>query len=155
MTDSSTLSVLKFSLPPELEASEPPEARGLRRDQVRLMVSNYFTDQVRHSRFHDLSKFLNRGDLIIVNTSRTRNSALRATRADGALLELHLSTHLANNLWTVEVRSINDLGKSKHLDDALAGETLSLPDAASGSSRPCTCAGGDVASMAVRGSRIL
>lgn len=131
MPASSPLSALKFSLPPELEASEPPEARGLRRDQVRLMVSNYSTDQIRHSHFHDLPNFLNRGDLIVINTSRTRNSALMATRTDGALLELHLSTHLDDNLWTVEVRSINDSGKSKHLEDALVGEILSLPDAAS------------------------
>ncbi len=30
---------LDFDLPPELEAAEPPEARGLARDEVRLMVS--------------------------------------------------------------------------------------------------------------------
>lgn len=131
MTDSSALSALKFSLPPELEASEPPEARGLRRDQVRLMVSNYSTDQIKHARFHELPDFLNRGDLIVINTSRTRNSALMATREDGTLLELHLSTHVADDLWTVEVRSLNETGKSKHLDDARAGETLSLPEAAS------------------------
>ena len=128
---SETLSALEFSLPPELEASEPPEARGLRRDQVRLMVSNYSTDQIKHTSFYDLPKFLNRGDVLVINTSRTRNSALMATRADGALLELHLSTHLEENLWTVEVRSLDEIGKSKHLEDARAGETLSLPEDAS------------------------
>ncbi len=132
MTDpSAILSTLKLSLPHELEASEPPEARGLRRDQVRLMVSNYSTDRIKHASFYDLPKFLNRGDLIVINTSRTRNSALTATRADGSLLELHLSTHLADDLWTVEVRSLNETGKSKHLDDAQVGEMLSLPDGAS------------------------
>jgi S-adenosylmethionine:tRNA ribosyltransferase-isomerase len=95
------------------------------------MVSNYSTDRIKHASFYDLPKFLNRGDLIVINTSRTRNSALVATRSDGALLELHLSTHLEDDLWTVEVRSINDSGKTKHLDDACAGETLSLPDTAS------------------------
>jgi hypothetical protein len=30
---------LDFDLPAELEAGEPPEARGLARDEVRLMVS--------------------------------------------------------------------------------------------------------------------
>ena len=74
-----TLSTLKFSLPPELEASAPPEARGLRRDQVRLMVSNYSTDKIKHASFYDLPKFLDRGDLIVINTSRTRNSAVMAT----------------------------------------------------------------------------
>ena len=131
MSGPSTLSTLKFSLPPELKASEPPEARGLRRDQVRLMVSNYSTDRIKHTSFYDLPKFLNRGDVLVINTSRTRNSALMATRADGTLLELHLSTHLAEDLWTVEVRSLDEAGKSKHLEEVLIGETLSLPDAAS------------------------
>ena len=80
---SSPLSTIEFSLPPELEASAPPEARGLRRDQVRLMVSNYSTDQVRHDRFHHLDEYLSEGDVLVINTSRTRNSALAASRASG------------------------------------------------------------------------
>ncbi|MEP7357360.1 MAG: S-adenosylmethionine:tRNA ribosyltransferase-isomerase, partial [Anaerolineales bacterium] len=35
---------LDFDLPAELEAAQPPEARGLARDQVRLMVSHYAND---------------------------------------------------------------------------------------------------------------
>ena len=129
--ETTPLSAIEFSLPPELEASAPPEARGLRRDEVRLMVSNYSTDQVRHTRFYHLDKYLDEGDVIVINTSRTRNSALLATRADGSVLELHLSIHIDDNLWTVELRSINETGKTKHLDDARAGETLNLPGAVS------------------------
>jgi len=128
--NSTPLSTIEFSLPPELEASAPPEARGLRRDQVRLMVSSYTTDQVTHTRFYNLDKFLNEGDVLVINTSRTRNSALLATRADGTLLELHLSTHFDNNLWTVEVRSMDEAGKTKHFEDVYQGEILSLPGAA-------------------------
>ena len=124
------LSKIEFSLPPELEASAPPEARGLRRDQVRLMVSNYSTDQVQHTRFYNLHKYLNEGDVLVINTSRTRNSALMASRSDGAALQLHLSTHLDEDLWTVEVRSIDEAGKTKHLEDAREGEVLILPDMA-------------------------
>ena len=51
-------SPLQFELPPELEAGEPPEARGLRRDEVRLMVSYLDDDSVIHSRFGDLPEFL-------------------------------------------------------------------------------------------------
>lgn len=125
--DTVPLSAIEFSLPPELEASAPPEARGLRRDEVRLMISNYSTDQVRHTRFYHLDKYLSEGDVIVINTSRTRNSALLATRTDGSVLELHLSIHLDDDLWTVELRSINEMGKTRHLDDARAGETLNLP----------------------------
>jgi len=127
--DTTPLSVIEFSLPPELEASAPPEARGLRRDQVRLMVSNYATDQVRHNRFYNLDKYLDEGDVLVINTSRTRNSALMASRADGTAVELHLSTHFDDDLWTVELRAIDELGKTKHLEDAREGETLSLPGA--------------------------
>jgi S-adenosylmethionine:tRNA ribosyltransferase-isomerase len=129
--ETTPLSAIEFSLPPELEASAPPEARGLRRDEVRLMISNYSTDQVKHTRFHHLDKYLNEGDVIVINTSRTRNSALLATRADGSVLELHLSIHFDDDLWTVELRSINEIGKTKHLEDARESEILSLAGAVS------------------------
>ena len=41
-----------FAVPPELEATRPPETRGIRRDQVRLMVTD--TDGIRHRAFRDL-----------------------------------------------------------------------------------------------------
>src|SRR5918911_3760496 len=125
--NTTSLPAIEFSLPPELEASAPPEARGLRRDQVRLMVSHYLTDQIKHTRFYHLDKYLNAGDVIVINPSRTRNSALPATRADGSVLELHLSIHLDDGLWTVELRSIDEMGKTKHLDDAREDEALRLP----------------------------
>ena len=125
------LSSVEFSLPPELEASEPPEARGLRRDQVRLMISNYRTDEVRHTRFDQLPEYLSAGDVIVINTSRTRNAALLATRVDGSVIELHVSTHLDEDQWTVEPRSIREAGKTKHLEDTRPGEILSLQGGAS------------------------
>lgn len=124
------MSTFDFSLPPELEATEPPEARGLRRDQVRLMVSHYFSKSVQHARFHDLPEYLSEGDVVVINTSGTRNAALRATRQDGTNLELHLSTHLDEGLWTVEPRSIHADGKSSHFEGAIPGERLSLPGGA-------------------------
>lgn len=39
---SSIPGIFDFDLPRELEASQPPEARGLSRDQVRLMISHNF-----------------------------------------------------------------------------------------------------------------
>ena len=127
----SPLSLIEFSLPPNLEASAPPEARGLRRDQVRLMVTNYSTDQVKHTRFYNLDKYLDEGDVLVINTSRTRNSALLATRADGTPLEIHLSTHFDDDLWTVELRSIDEHGKTRHFEGAREGELVSLPGTAS------------------------
>ena len=69
---------LHFDLPSELEAGEPPEARGLRRDEVRLMVSYLGDDRVVHSSFTDLPEFLEAGDTLVINTSGTMNAALPA-----------------------------------------------------------------------------
>ena len=43
---------LDFNLPKELEAGAPPEARGLCRDQVRLMVTHRINQAVIHTQFH-------------------------------------------------------------------------------------------------------
>ena len=52
------LSVLDFALSPELEAKEPSEARGLARDEVRLMVSYISTNTTVHTQFRHIGDFL-------------------------------------------------------------------------------------------------
>jgi len=118
---------LVFELPPELEAGEPPEARGLERDAVRLMVSHVSDDRVTHHRFRDLPQQLKAGDLLVVNTSGTMNAALPARRSDGSPLELHLSTHLPADLWIVEVRR-RDGAATRLFEGVEAGERLNLPE---------------------------
>jgi S-adenosylmethionine:tRNA ribosyltransferase-isomerase len=93
-----------FTLSPELEAHEPPEARGLRRDQVRLLVSHYRDDRLYHARFDDLPRFLSAGDLLVANDSATLPAALSGIREDGTTVALHLSTRLPGGLWVVEPR---------------------------------------------------
>ena len=119
---------LRFELPQELEAAEPPEARGLRRDEVRLMVSYLDDDRVVHSTFGDLPEFLRAGDTLVVNTSGTMNAALPAERSDGTPLTVHLSTHLPADLWVVELRSSS--GDEPVLDGE-SREVVSLPEGAS------------------------
>ena len=122
-------SALPFDLPAELEAGEPPEARGLARDEVRLMISYRSDDSVVHTRFHNLPDYLEAGDLLVINTSGTMNAALNAQRGDGSACELHLSTHQPDGSWVVEIRRPGEKGTTP-LYDAEAGETLQLPGGA-------------------------
>ncbi len=122
---------LDFSLPPELEAAEPPESRGLRRDSVRLMVSRRSSGEITHAHFHQLPGFLKKGDVLVINTSGTRRAAVRVRRADGSALIMHLSTHLEANLWAVEVRALDPAGKSHHFHETRQGEILELPNGGS------------------------
>jgi S-adenosylmethionine:tRNA ribosyltransferase-isomerase len=118
--------LLDFELPPELEASAPPEARGLQRDGVRLLVSYRATNCIVHTHFRELPSLLHEGDVVVINTSGTINAALPATRADGTGLELHLSTHLPADLWIVELRRPSAKGMEP-FGAAYAGEMLQLP----------------------------
>jgi S-adenosylmethionine:tRNA ribosyltransferase-isomerase len=111
---------LPFTLPPELEAREPPEARGLLRDEVRLLVTSDGGSQVSHARFNDLPDFLLPGDLLVVNDSATLPAALAAWRLDRTPLTLHLSTPLSNGLWVVEPREV-DVSEGEIVDLAGGG----------------------------------
>ncbi len=107
--------------PPErVEAGEPPEARGLRRDEVRMLVAS--SGGLTHARARDLPQHLRAGDVLVVNTSATLPAALPARRADGSALALHLSTPCSAQRWVVELRR-----NAARFADARAGEALALP----------------------------
>lgn len=122
--------VLEFTLSPDLEAHEPPEARGLRRDEVKLLVSRKSDDAITHVQFRDIVQFLNAGDVLVINTSGTLPAALPAMREDGTKLELHLSTHLPADIWTVELRLPTEHG-TVPFRTLRVGEKLELPAGAS------------------------
>src|SRR5262249_20036102 len=118
--------IAAFELPAELEAAEPPEARGLRRDAARLLVSDTETETIEHARFSDLPGWLSPGDLLVVNTSATLNAALPAHDENGEPFEIHLSTRLPGGFWSVEVRQPGPVA-SLPCDRALSGTTYRLP----------------------------
>jgi S-adenosylmethionine:tRNA ribosyltransferase-isomerase len=84
-------SAVRFRLPPELEAAAPPEARGLRRDHVRLLVVDRADGSVEHHRFHELPRLLEPGDLLVVNDSRTLPASLLGHTAAGVPVEVRLA----------------------------------------------------------------
>jgi S-adenosylmethionine:tRNA ribosyltransferase-isomerase len=119
----------RFTLPPGLAATEPPEERGLARDEVRLLVAEA-DRRIRHSTFRDLASFLAPGDLVVVNTSATRAAAVDGLRADGRPVTVHVSHRVpdgdswAGDEWVVELRSP---GGAQRIRDGRVGELLRLP----------------------------
>jgi len=118
---------LSFDLPVALEALEPPEARGLARDEVRLMASYFGDDAITHTRFTSLPSLLRRGDVLVVNASATVNASLAAKRSNGEPIELHLSQRLSEHRWVVELRRLGDDHATLPLRTATTGEDIELP----------------------------
>jgi S-adenosylmethionine:tRNA ribosyltransferase-isomerase len=104
---------LAFDLPPALEAGAPPEARGLTRDAVRMLVTHRATGEIEHSTFTMLPTFLDPGDVVVVNTSATIPAALDAVAADGTPLVVHLSTQVTADRWVIELRRPTPRGTAR------------------------------------------
>ncbi|WP_462412594.1 S-adenosylmethionine:tRNA ribosyltransferase-isomerase [Neobacillus sp. Marseille-QA0830] len=91
---------LNFYVPDELNASLPPEKRGLRRDHVRMMVLDRLTGKVRHDFFYNLPDYLQTGDLVLLNNSRTIPAVLRAaTDPAGTAFEVRLARRQSEDIW--------------------------------------------------------
>lgn len=112
---------VRFVLPRAAEATAPPEARGLSRDGVRLLVAR--PDSVTHRRFRDLPELLEPGDLVVVNTSATLPAALDG-RLRGRPRPVHVSGALDDGSWAVEVRRADAGGPDL---DVGPGDELALP----------------------------
>jgi S-adenosylmethionine:tRNA ribosyltransferase-isomerase len=120
-----------LALAPRREAHEPPEARGRSRDEVAMLVATRSDGRLVHARFRELPRFLEAGDLLLVNDSATLPAALDAQYGTRAL-ELRLSTPapaIGGDHWLVELRIRGDAGTAPFRRPP-AGARLDLPGGA-------------------------
>jgi S-adenosylmethionine:tRNA ribosyltransferase-isomerase len=119
----------KLELPDELLAHDPPEARGLERDQVKLMVSDATSGEIVHTTFRGFPDLLDAGDVLVVNASATINAAVDGIRIghDGptSQVTVHFSSPVDDGRWVVELRRRSARTTSPLLD-AEAGEVVLL-----------------------------
>lgn len=86
-----------YVLPPELIAQEPLADRAA----SRLMAVECSTGEIQHRAFRDLPLMLERGDLLVVNSSRVFPGRLRCRkRESGGAVELLLVERLAPATWS-------------------------------------------------------
>jgi S-adenosylmethionine:tRNA ribosyltransferase-isomerase len=101
-------------------AATTPEARGLDRDGVQMLVAR--PDRLDHRRVRDLPDELRPGDLLVVNTSATLPAAVDLDR-ERVGQAVHVSTQLDDGAWVVEVRRADGTGPARVAE----GEVLRLP----------------------------
>ena len=119
------MSALAFELPAALEATAPPEIRGVDRDAVRLMVADRADGSIVHARFDRLPELLQAGDLVVINVSATLPAAVAGRRSDGGPVRVHFATRapeLDESWRVVELRSADGSRPAR----GRAGETIAL-----------------------------
>jgi S-adenosylmethionine:tRNA ribosyltransferase-isomerase len=112
----------RFERAPGTDATEPPEARGVARDAVKLLIAR--PSGIQHTTFANLGTYLCPGDLLVVNNSATLPAAVGASRT-GDPVTVHFSARLGNHVWVVEIRP--GAGATGHLADVRPGERIALP----------------------------
>ena len=124
-------SSVSFELRPDLEAHEPPEARGAGRDDVRLLVSRTAAGELSEHAFAGLPDLLLPGDLMVVNNSATIPAAVavRSSLAEAGPLAVHFSTALPTGEWLIELRSGQE-PSTRPLAGGIRGLQLELPGGA-------------------------
>ena len=99
----SVSSIAHFSVPEHLNAKVPPEKRGIRRDEVKLMVTDRQGETLIHSVFNQLSNYISSGDVLVLNNSRTIPAVLRADLStDGNYqkkIEVRLARKIGSTKW--------------------------------------------------------
>ncbi len=121
------MTAIDFALPAALEAHEPPEARGVPRDGVAMLVSRRATGRISHHAFTELPELLLPGDLIVVNTSATLPAAVPLPdHGQHRGLAVHFSTALPAGDWLVELRAASGPATVPYPGGAV-GQQLSLP----------------------------
>ena len=83
------------------------------RDQSRLMVVDSASETLTHARFCDIKKFLQSGDVLVVNDSKVIPARLAGTKSSGGAVEILLVKKIRTDLWTAMLKnfSAREVGK--------------------------------------------
>ena len=90
-----------YPLPKKYIAQYP----GNKRDQCKLMVVNREAKTIEHKKFSNITDYLRKNDLLILNNTKVFPARLFATKdRTDAKVEVFLLRELAQNLWEVMVK---------------------------------------------------
>ncbi|MEG1500263.1 MAG: tRNA preQ1(34) S-adenosylmethionine ribosyltransferase-isomerase QueA [Clostridia bacterium] len=109
-----------YELPEELIAQKPLEPR----DSSRLLVYHKDTKEIEHKIFHDITQFLKKGDVLVINNSRVLPARLYGIKEDtNAKIEVLLQKRIDLFHWEILAKPTKRLsvGTKIVFCDKLAG----------------------------------
>lgn len=125
MPDFHDIASYDYDLPHELIAQYPLS----KRDESRLMVLNRKDSSITHHQFSEITRYLQAGDLLIVNSSKVFPARLYGTKANGTKVEILLMHELEDKKWKAMVHPGKRLKTEQELifSENLRA-TISTPD---------------------------
>ena len=116
--DYTKLSSYDYYLPEELIAQTPIE----KRDESRLLVFDRKTKDVYHRHFKDITDFLRKGDVLVINNTRVLPARLYGKKPTGANIEVLLLKRINMTDWEVLIKPAKrvPVGTSIKFNDELS-----------------------------------
>jgi S-adenosylmethionine:tRNA ribosyltransferase-isomerase len=109
------LSDFDYELPKEFIAQFPAK----RRDESRLVVLDRGGGDIRETRFSNFPRFLQEGDILVVNETRVIPARLFGRRKSGGLIEVFLVRRLASRRW---IAMLSPASRLRSGESVLVGE---------------------------------
>lgn len=125
MTDFTKKSTYNYYLPEELIAQSPKEPR----DSARLLVYNRKTKQIEHKIFSDILNYLQKGDVLVLNSSRVIPARIYGVKEQtGAKIEVLLQKRINLTDWEIIAKPFKRLkiGTIVKFSDQLSMQVLQL-----------------------------
>ncbi len=107
-----------YDLPEELIAQTPAEPR----DSSRLLVYDRANDKVEHRIFRDVTDYLKKGDVLVINNTKVLPARMYAHTEHGGVVEILLLRRLEKDKWEVLAKPGKKcaIGKSFKIGDKLS-----------------------------------
>ena len=112
-----------YYLPPELIATKPAK----KRDQSRLLVLAKKNGRLEHRHFFDLPRFLNKGDVLVLNNSKVIPARLLGKKSTGGEVEVLLNKDLGKT-WECLIRGRVKVGTKIIFSKKLSGMVRELKE---------------------------
>jgi S-adenosylmethionine:tRNA ribosyltransferase-isomerase len=118
---------IKYELPPELFAREPRELHGGDRGASKMLVMKRKTQEVEHSQFPKIGEYLDTGDLIILNNTKTIKAQLFGWADKNKRVDVRLCVEKGDDTWQCLILPAKSVEPGTHLsfdNGALTGTVI-------------------------------
>lgn len=93
-----------YGLPPELIPSAPVCERGM----ARMVVVDRRSEEIRYEQFADLPRYLDPGDVVVLNNTKVMPTLLQGSTSDGAEVRVDLVSEKGDGLWECHIRRVRE-----------------------------------------------